>query len=116
MSSVMGVKGLLSDSELGFTLPHEHLFTDLSCYWNGDPQGHFDQKIELTMRQEVLQSPWKFRDNTILDDLSGAVDEAAAFVSAGGKTINKRLWLIWFRSFMVNLSKALRIPASIREF
>jgi phosphotriesterase-related protein len=87
MSSVMGVKGLLSDSELGFTLPHEHLFTDLSCYWNGDPQGHFDQKIELTMRQEVLQSPWKFRDNTILDDLSGAVDEAAAFVSAGGKTI-----------------------------
>ncbi len=27
------VRGLIDSDKLGFTLPHEHLFVDLRCYW-----------------------------------------------------------------------------------
>ena len=92
MSSVMGVNGLISDAQLGFTLPHEHLFTNLSCYWSGEPEeqslkNHFAQKVIDSPRQEVLQFPWSFKDNTILDDVSSAIYEADAFLRAGGRTV-----------------------------
>jgi phosphotriesterase-related protein len=92
MASVMGVNGPILETQLGFTLPHEHLFTNLSCYWSGDPQEevlreHFNQKVSLSLRQEVIQSPWAFKDNTILDDLDNAMLEAEAFIKAGGRTI-----------------------------
>ena len=92
MSSVMGVNGLISEAQLGLTLPHEHLFTNLSCYWSGEPEkeslkDHFAQKVIDSPRQEVLQFPWNFKDNTILDDVSNAIYEADAFLRAGGRTI-----------------------------
>ena len=92
MASVMGVKGPISEAQLGFTLPHEHLFTDLNCYWSGEPSDetareHLSQPVTLALRSEVMQSPWAFKDNTVLESLSNAIYETDAFVRAGGKTI-----------------------------
>ena len=55
MGDIMTVKGPISNTELGFTLPHEHTFSDLS----GDnliDRGAFDRRAllsraELEMRK-----------------------------------------------------------------
>lgn len=92
MPSVMSVQGLISEDQLGFTLPHEHLFTDLSCYWKGEAQepdrrAYYDQPITAEIRPAVQADPWAFRDNTLLESEEKAVVEANAFKKAGGRTI-----------------------------
>jgi phosphotriesterase-related protein len=92
MASVMGVSGLISEAQLGLTLPHEHLFTNLSFYWSGEApevalRDFYDQPVSRFIRQEVLQAPWAFKDNTILDSLLNSIDETNSFLRAGGKTI-----------------------------
>lgn len=91
MKIVMGVKGEIPADELGLTLPHEHLFTDLSCYWNKSDllQDHssFSMQVSPAIRAVVQQRPWSYLDNVVLNDLNSAIDEANAFKAAGGKTI-----------------------------
>ena len=92
MPSVMGVKGVLPEDALGLTLPHEHLFVDLRCYCPADDQDEQQTEIvnlpvSLENRAQVIEHPWNFPDNPILDDLESAIDEAAAFAELGGKTI-----------------------------
>lgn len=91
MKSVMGVKGAIAENDLGLTLPHEHLFADLSCYWNkkvfNSNKGHYYKKITPGIRDEVAGNPWAFIDNIVLNDLAIAIEETAAFQTAGGKTI-----------------------------
>ncbi|MHB0966302.1 MAG: phosphotriesterase family protein [Bellilinea sp.] len=92
MASVMSVLGPIPEDRLGFTLPHEHLFTDLSCYWNGEPQADtgnvlFRQEVTLKNRNEVVLNPWSFKDNTVLDDLDSALLETRAFMQYSGKSI-----------------------------
>lgn len=91
MKSIMSVRGELSDTELGLTLPHEHLFTDLSCYWDKsdflNDRLHFSQPVTPQNRSEVQQKPWSFKDNIVLNDLRCAITEASEFMTAGGKTI-----------------------------
>ena len=38
MATINTVLDEIKDSELGLTLPHEHLFVDLSYYWTGEPK------------------------------------------------------------------------------
>jgi len=87
----MSVRGEIPAAELGFTLPHEHLFTDLSCYWDEsdflNDRLHFSQRVRLENRPEVQQKPWSFKNNLILDDLDSAITEVREFVYFGGKTI-----------------------------
>ncbi len=92
MTSVMSVKGLISEEEVGFTLPHEHLFIDLSCYWRGEPKEIsqkklFTQEVVIGLHDEVVRNPWAFKDNTILNDPVSAINEAGSFIKAGGRTI-----------------------------
>lgn len=88
---VMGVKGEIPAGELGLTLPHEHLFTDLSCYW--DNSGLLQDRAALSLqvspatRAEVQQRPWSYRDNIVLINPNIAISEANEFKGAGGKTI-----------------------------
>ncbi len=92
MASIQTVRGEIKDSEMGLTLPHEHIFLDLSYYWSGEPKemskrAFFAQKMSLDVRSEAIYNPWAFRDNTILDDFESAKYELNAFKSFGGKTI-----------------------------
>lgn len=87
----MGVLCEIKACDLGLTLPHEHLFTDLRCYWDAVEYTSdirtFSQKITSEIIHEVSQKPWAFPDNLILDDLPSAIREVIAFQTAGGKTI-----------------------------
>lgn len=92
MASVMGVKGPIADSALGLTLPHEHLFVDLSCYCPAEPpkgegRAFYRSAVSLTNRTEVVERPWEIVDNARLDDRESAFDEARMFAAQGGKTI-----------------------------
>ena len=92
MKSVMGVQGAIQETDLGFTLPHEHLFTDLSFYWNGEDANEFPHfvpgdKRSIETRAKVMGNPWGYRENCILDQLECALHEAKAFQSYGGRTI-----------------------------
>ncbi len=91
MKSVMGVNGPIKACDLGFTLPHEHLFTDLRCYWDvveymSDIR-KYSRKITPDIKLEVSKTPWAFPDNLVLDDLPSAISEVLAFQAVGGKTI-----------------------------
>lgn len=88
----MSVLGLIGSDELGLTLPHEHLFVDLRCYCPPEPgdqmeRERYRQPVSLLNRAQVVEHPWEFRDNPILDDLESAVEEVCAFTALGGKTI-----------------------------
>ena len=92
MKSVMGVQGAIQETELGFTLPHEHLFTDLSFYWNGEDAAalpHFipGDKRSIETRAKVMENPWGYWENCVLDELECALHEAKAFQAYGGRTI-----------------------------
>jgi phosphotriesterase-related protein len=92
MPSVMSVLGPLNADELGLTLPHEHLFVDIRCYCPPEPQDgalrdFYRQPVAISNRAWVVNHPWEFRDNPILDDLDSAVQEASAFAALGGATI-----------------------------
>lgn len=85
------VLGLVDSSELGITLPHEHIFTDLS---SGMIEPMDPLEKELAYRKVTLENLWFARhykmsckDNMILDDEDLAIREAAYFKEAGGKTI-----------------------------
>ena len=92
MKTVMGVLGPIQEGNLGFTLPHEHLFIDLSCYWSGEYQEKLSPFItsdeeSIKERDEVIRNPWGYRDNCVLDDVDCAIHETKAFYEYGGKTI-----------------------------
>jgi phosphotriesterase-related protein len=91
MKSVMSVIGRIPANKLGLTLPHEHLFTDLSFYLNSVEYGknleYFSQKITSNIRFEVSQKPWSFKDNIVLRNYEDAITEANGFKSVGGNTI-----------------------------
>ncbi len=92
MSSIQTVLGEIDQNAMGTTLPHEHLFVDLSCYWTGkesdpDKRALYSQPVTLQNRPEVIYNPWQFYDNTILDDMDSAVNEVRNFMDYGGKTI-----------------------------
>ena len=92
MPKIQTVMGEIEASELGFTLPHEHLFLDLSYYWTGPSEritkrNYYQEPMTLEKRSEAIYNPWGFKDNTILDDMESTLDEVSAFMGYGGKSI-----------------------------
>jgi phosphotriesterase-related protein len=82
------VTGDVDPAQLGWTLCHEHLVSDLVCYWRPDD----DQELALQPltpenAARVRRSPWANRDNLRLDDLEATVAELVAFRAAGGDAI-----------------------------
>jgi phosphotriesterase-related protein len=92
MGSVQTVTGAIDESELGFTLPHEHLFIDLRYYWRGEPEqlsrrAEFSQPVTLENRAEVVYNTFSFKDNLLLDDLDNTISEVQSFLGHGGCSI-----------------------------
>jgi phosphotriesterase-related protein len=85
------VLGLVAPASLGVTMPHEHLFVDLSCM--------FDPPTEATSRK-LAHTPFSlenlgwirthyFRhaENLLLDDIEATHSELLLYRAAGGSTI-----------------------------
>lgn len=89
--SVMTVLGPVETEDVGITLPHEHLFIDLTC--------QFTEPAEEAGRQQAYQpvgpnncaalarNPYVVRDNLLLGEVETAVEELAYFRDRGGRTV-----------------------------
>lgn len=88
---VMTVLGPVPATDLGTTLPHEHLFIDLLGYVDElerhQPSAHLNDKLQLTNLNALRQNPYSNRDNCVLDDSDLAFREVLKFAEHGGGTI-----------------------------
>ena len=85
------VLGLVDGAELGFTLPHEHLFIN-TMSWFVEPNEPADkevarQPISLENLSWVRSHKTSSLDNLHPIDEETAIDEAIRFKKAGGNTI-----------------------------
>ncbi|MFQ5997190.1 MAG: phosphotriesterase [Dehalococcoidales bacterium] len=94
-SSISGkaqtVTGLIDGSELGITLPHEHLFIDMRFRM---PEPADSEEAKLAHQKITMENLWFARynrfsveDNLLFDDEAMAISEAMYFKKAGGSTI-----------------------------
>lgn len=91
MPDVATVLGPLPVSGLGATLPHEHLFCDLTCWWRPasrpEDAALADAPVSAETAPALRNDPLLSRDNLRLDEVDVVIEEVARFVSAGGATI-----------------------------
>ncbi len=93
MTTVRTVTGDIDSAALGITLFHEHLLNDGSAAWR-KPADDDTEGLEIAahpVRMEYLgrlrNDPYVSLDNTRLDSIDVAVEEAGHFADAGGGTI-----------------------------
>lgn len=92
MPKIITVNGEINPDELGFTLSHEHIFTDIRFYWRGETEDVtlnklFRQPISLETHAEAKYYPWHFKDNLVIDDVEERIEEVGNFVKYGGNSI-----------------------------
>ena len=90
--SVQTVLGAIAPEEMGFTLPHEHLFWDLGFYLDKsvDPSDPCDvRNAPLTMDQlgNLRYHMYEYRDNLVQTDVDTAAQELIWYRECGGGTI-----------------------------
>lgn len=88
---VQTVLGLMEPSEMGITLPHEHLICDGTTWYNGPGEA---SERELAQHPVTLDILWWLRyhpfqnwDDIQLLDEKTAVDEVLLYKALGGKSI-----------------------------
>jgi phosphotriesterase-related protein len=88
---VQTVRGELDGSEMGVTLPHEHVFIDLSAVLSQpvDPTLGWlvDAKVSMNIIGHLLHHATSCRDNLIIDDPDLAVKELEMYKNLGGRTV-----------------------------
>lgn len=88
---VLTVLGPIQPGALGVTLPHEHLFVDLTSLLNVPPEASAQKRARLPFTLENLgwirYNYFSHYDNVVLDDEDVAVAELDLFRRAGGGTI-----------------------------
>lgn len=90
--SVQTVLGAIAPEQMGFTLPHEHLFWDLGFYLDKsvDPNDPRDvRNAPLTMDQlgNLRYHMYEYRDNLVQTDVDTAAQELIWYRECGGGTI-----------------------------
>ncbi len=88
--SVMTVTGPVGPGELGLTLPHEHVFFDLSTWLLPAPphkRALVGERVRADTFAEVYRDPMAFRDNLVFADEAVAEQELRWFAEAGGGTL-----------------------------
>lgn len=87
----MTVQGPVPASDLGPTLPHEHVFLDLNCYVDElltyRELPIVDEVVTLANLKQVRNNPYGNRDNCVLDNMDLMATELAEFKDAGGGTL-----------------------------
>lgn len=89
--SIVTVNGNIDPDELGVTMPHEHLFSDLSV-WMDPPSSSYHRKkagepIELENLWYVHRNPSRVEDNMRLDSLEQAISEMKLYRRMGGDSL-----------------------------
>jgi len=89
--SVVTVDGRIEPDELGKTMTHEHLFSDLAV-WMDEPGSSYERKkandpITLEDLWYVHRNPSSVKDNMRLDSLEQAIEEMKLFHRMGGDTL-----------------------------
>ena len=88
---VQTVLGVIDGEELGVTLPHEHLMTDLTCIFT-EPENETErklahEKVGMLALSWLRYHPFQNLDNIRLLDLEEANKEAELFKQIGGRSI-----------------------------
>jgi phosphotriesterase-related protein len=88
---VMTVRGPIAATELGVTLPHEHILNDCRCWWHKpeepERQHLATEPVHAGIIGELRMDPFVNLHNCALDDEPLAVAELLAFRRAGGRTV-----------------------------
>ncbi|MCT2999964.1 phosphotriesterase family protein [Propionibacterium freudenreichii] len=85
------VSGIIDGDEMGVTLPHEHLFNDLSSVVD-EPSFEFSRVLRgRAVAPELMwalrQDPYCCQDNMAPKDVASVSREVTAFAELGGRTI-----------------------------
>lgn len=89
--SIVTVTGRIDPSDLGVTLPHEHMFADASN-WFTPPESAYergiaDEPVTLENRGYLEHHLYGNKDNMRLNSYEEAVDEIRRFHRAGGDAV-----------------------------
>lgn len=87
---IQGVAGPLDPTDLGLTLPHEHILFDTTAWLlepGPDKAWLSDTPLTLETRAEIASDPLLSRDNLLFQDEAVAAAELGDFREAGGGTI-----------------------------
>jgi len=88
---VQTVLGTIAPEELGITLPHEHLFADITCLveapYEASQRGRAYQPVSLENLGWIRYNYFRNFDNSLLTDEDTALSELDLFRRAGGATI-----------------------------
>lgn len=89
--NVMTVTGIIAASDMGITLPHEHILNDCRCWWHKpkepDRQHLATEPVHIGIIGDLRMDPFVNLDNCALDDEPLAIAELLAFRNAGGRTV-----------------------------
>ncbi len=90
-TEVQTVRGKISVSDMGITLPHEHIFLDMRSMWSKpsreDKADLVDARVSLGIMGRLLHDMAVCKDNLVLDDPETAAKELSMFKVFGGKTV-----------------------------
>jgi phosphotriesterase-related protein len=88
---VTTVLGTIPSTELGVTLPHEHILIYNTSWWKepepASKRALANSKVTIENLGLVKRDPIMVKDNLILDDIDLAIREIEFFKMAGGQTI-----------------------------
>ncbi len=88
---LMTVLGPIPAEQAGVILPHEHLFIDMSIYWQKPAEmtmrAFAEEPVSIDNLGAIRRNPLMNLDNCRLDDLGLAAQEVALFRQLGGGTI-----------------------------
>ncbi len=88
---VNSVLGELSREELGITTPHEHIFIDISAFFEErelrDIKNPTTEKVKMEHLGQLNRDPYALKDNLKLEDYETQKKEILRFKAAGGTTM-----------------------------
>ena len=88
---VNSVLGELSREELGITTPHEHIFIDISAFFEERPLRDIadpvNEKVKMEHLGQLSRDPYALKDNLKLEDYETQKKEILRFRRAGGTTM-----------------------------
>ncbi|HEY3397523.1 MAG TPA: phosphotriesterase-related protein [Armatimonadota bacterium] len=89
--AIQTVLGPVEREQLGLTLPHDHLFIDLTCQFAKPTEANAREQAYEPVGPEhyelLARNPYALRDNLLLDDVDLTVAEISRFQAAGGRTV-----------------------------
>ena len=88
---VNSVLGALSREELGITTPHEHIFIDISAFFEERPLRDIEnpstEKVKMEHLGQLSRDPYALKDNLKMEDYETQKKEILRFKKAGGSTM-----------------------------